>query len=203
MVRPSLKLGKAEIRKIMLRQRNGLTACEVTELSQKIEENLFSCDEFLNRQRVLFYLSFNKEVSTDSMISRSLSLKKKVYVPRINKIAKKIEICQIKSMGVDMELNSFGIREPAHAPVELPKNIDVVVIPGLAFDRSGGRIGFGSGYYDKLFAELPKSSLLIGAAYDFQILDSLQQDCWDKKVQKVMTEKETLNGLGILKPLVV
>ena len=130
-------------------------------------------------------------------------LKKKVYVPRIDKSAKKMEICQIKSMGVDMKFNNFGIREPVDAPVELPKNIDVVVVSGLAFDRSGSRVGFGGGYYDKLFAELPKITLLIGVAYNFQILDSLQQDFWDKKVQKVMTEKETLNGLGILKPLVV
>ena len=56
-----------------------------------------------------------------------------------------MEICQIKSMGVDMKLNNFGIREPVDAPVELPKNIDVVVVAGLAFDRSGGRVGFGGG----------------------------------------------------------
>ena len=174
MVCAALKLGKAEVRKIMLRQRNVLANSEVTELSQKIEENLFSCDEFLDRQRILYYLSFNKEVSTDSMISHSLTLKKKVYVPRIDKSTKKIEICQIKSMGADMELNNFGIREPLHATVELPENIDVVVIPGLAFDRSGARVGFGGGYYDALLAELPKSCLLIGVGYSFQILDSVE-----------------------------
>ena len=197
------KLDKAVVREMMVRRRNDLVASEVTELSQKIEENLFSCGDFLDRQRILYYLSFNKEVSTDSMISRSLMLQKKVYVPRISKSANKIEICQIKSLDVVMELNDFGIREPIHVPVELAENIDVVVTPGLAFDRSGGRIGFGGGYYDKLFAELPKSSLLIGVAYNFQILDSLHQDFWDKKVQQVMTEKETLNGLGIRKPLAV
>ena len=203
MVCTAPKLDKLAVREIMIRRRNDLASSEVAELSQKIEENLFSCNDFLDCQRILYYLSFNKEVSTDSMISRSLMLKKKVYVPRVNKSAKKMEICQIKSLGVDTELNDFGIREPVHVPVELPKNIDVVITPGLAFDRSGGRIGFGGGYYDRLFAELPKSSLLIGVAYSFQILDSLHQDFWDKKVQKVITEKETLNGLGIGKPLVV
>ena len=203
MVCTAPKLDKAAVRKMMVRRRNSLAAGEVTALSQKIEENLFSCDDFLDCQRILYYLSFNKEVGTDSMISRSLMLQKKVYVPRINKSAKKMEICQIKSLGVDMVLNDFGIREPVHVPVELPKNIDAVVAPGLAFDRSGGRIGFGGGYYDKLFSELPKNTLLIGIAYNFQILDSLHQDFWDKKVQKVMTEKETLNGLGIGKPLAV
>tara|TARA_A100001037_G_scaffold275530_1_gene274114 strand:- start:348 stop:941 length:594 start_codon:yes stop_codon:yes gene_type:complete len=197
MVCTALKSGKAKVRKIMAQQRNDLAVSEVTELSQKIEENLFSCDEFLDRQRILYYLSFNKEVSTDRMISRSLMLKKKVYVPRIDKSRKKMEICQIKSIGVDMKLNYFGIREPVDAPVELPRNIDVVIIPGLAFDRFGGRIGFGGGYYDTLLAELPKNSLLIGVGYSFQILDSIHQDFWDKKLQKVITEKETLNGLGI------
>jgi 5-formyltetrahydrofolate cyclo-ligase len=190
MVCTAPKLDKTAVRKMMVRRRNELAAGEVTELSQQIEENLFSCDDFLDRKRILYYLSFNKEVSTDSMISRSLMLQKKVYVPQINKSTKKMEICQIKSLGVDMELNNFGIREPVHVPVELPKNIDVVVTPGLAFDRFGGRIGFGGGYYDKLFTELPKSSLLIGIAYNFQILDSLPQDFWDKKVQKIMTEKK-------------
>ena len=114
-----------------------------------------------------------------------------------------MEICQIKSLGAEMKLNDFGIRELVHAPVESSKKIEAVVAPGLAFDRSGGRLGFGGGYYDKLFAELPKSVLLIGIAYSFQILDFLHQDFWDKKVQKVMTEKETLNGLGIRKPLAV
>ena len=197
------KLDKVAAREIMVRRRNELTASEVTKLSQKIEENLFSCEDFLDRKRILYYLSFNNEVRTDSMISRSLMLKKRVYVPRIDKSAQKLEICQIKSLSADMELNDFGIREPIHAPVELPKNIEVIVTPGLAFDRSGGRIGFGGCYYDKIFAELPKSSLLIGIAYNFQILDSLYQDFWDKKVQTVVTEKETLNGLGIRKPLVV
>ena len=200
MVCTAPKLDKAAVRKMMVRRRNSLAAGEVTELSRKVEENLFSCDDFLDRQRILYYLSFNKEVSTDRMISRSLILQQKVYVPRINKSAKKMEICQIKSLGVDMELNDFGIREPVHFTVELPKNIDVVIAPGLAFDPSGGRIGFGGGYYDKLFAELPKSCLLIGIAYNFQILDSLNQDFWDKKVQKIMTEKEILNSLVIRKP---
>ena len=103
------------------------------------------------------------------MIARSLLLQKKVYVPRINKSVKKIEICQIKSLGVEMAINSFGIREPVHAALQTPEKIDAVV-------------------------ELSKSSLLVGLAYSFQIIDSLHQDFWDQKVQRVVTEKNTLNG---------
>lgn len=181
---------------MMIQARNSLSLKEVAELSRKIEANLFSCEDFLGCQSILYYLSFGNEVSTDSMITRSLMMRKKVYVPRIIKNTKKMEICEIKSLNTGFELNDFGIREPSGVGVHivLPDVIDVVVTPGLAFDCSGGRIGFGSGYYDRLFDELPSSSLRIGVAYSFQILDSLHQDAWDNKVQKIITEKDTLNG---------
>jgi 5-formyltetrahydrofolate cyclo-ligase len=187
------KIDKAAVRKMMIRRRNDLTLNEVDSLSWKIEENLFSCKDFLNRDYVLYYLSFGKEVRTDSMIEHSLRLGKAVYVPRIIKNKKKIEVCEIKNLKTDFELNDFGIREPLGAPTASSTKIDAIVVPGLAFDSSGGRIGFGGGYYDKLFVELPGNSLCLGVAYDFQLVDSLSQDVWDKKVKKIFTEKDTLN----------
>ena len=178
----------------MIRRRNGLTQIEVADLSREIEKNLFSCEKFLSRNHILYYLSFGNEVSTDAMIVRSLSLRKKVYVPRIIKSAGKMEICEIESLENGLLLNSLGIREPSHSNTVPVAKIDAVVTPGLAFDSSGGRIGFGGGYFDKLFSELPDNSLRIGVAYDFQIVDSLHQDPWDIKVQKIITEKNTLNG---------
>ena len=191
----NLKLDKVAVRKMMTQRRNDLNAKEIIELSRKIEGNLFSCEDFLSRQHILYYLSFGKEVSTDAMIVRSLLLRKKVYVPRIKKIGKEIEICEIKSLETDFELNNFGIREPSGTCMQiLPNKIDAVVTPGLAFDCSGGRIGSGGGYFDRLFEDLPDNSLSIGIAYSFQILGSLHQDSWDKKVQKVITEEGLLKG---------
>jgi 5-formyltetrahydrofolate cyclo-ligase len=189
----SPKMDKATVRKMMIQRRNDLTLKEVDSLSRKIEENLFSCKDFLNRDYVLYYFSFGKEVRTDSMIERSLRLGKAVYVPRIIKNKNKLEICEIKNLKTDLELNDFGIREPFGVPAVLSTKIDAIVVPGVAFDFSGGRIGFGGGYYDKLFVELPSSSLCLGLAYDFQLVDSLCQDVWDKKVQNIFTEKDTLN----------
>jgi 5-formyltetrahydrofolate cyclo-ligase len=189
----SPKMDKATVRKMMIRHRNDLTLKEVDSFSRKIEENLFSCKEFLNRDYVLYYLSFGKEVRTDSMIEHSLKLGKAVYVPRIIKNKNKLEICEIKNLKTDFEVNDFGIREPFGVPAALSTKIDTIVVPGVAFDCSGGRIGFGGGYYDKLFVELLGNSLCLGLAYDFQLVDSLYQDVWDKKVQKIFTEKDTLN----------
>jgi 5-formyltetrahydrofolate cyclo-ligase len=189
----SPKMDKVAVRKVMIRRRNDLTLNEVHSLSIKIEENLFSSKDFLNRDYVLYYLSFGKEVRTDSMIEHSLRLGKAVYVPRIIKNKNKLEVCEIKNLKTGFELNDFGIREPLGAPAASSTKIDAIVLPGLAFDYSGGRIGFGGGYYDKLFVELPVNSLCLGVAYDFQLADSLYQDVWDKKVQKVFTEKDTIN----------
>jgi 5-formyltetrahydrofolate cyclo-ligase len=187
------KMDKAAVRKMMIRRRNDLTLDEVADFSREIEAKLFSCEDFLSRDSVLYYLSFGKEVRTDTMIERSLKLGKKVYVPRIIKTGNKLEICEIKSLETSFDINTFGIREPSGASVVSPTKIDAIVTPGLAFDSSGGRIGFGGGYYDRLFMELPGNSLRLGVAYGFQIVDSLHQDVWDKKVQKVFTEKDTLN----------
>jgi 5-formyltetrahydrofolate cyclo-ligase len=187
------KLDKAAARKMMIRRRNDLTLDEVVGLSREIEGNLFSCEDFLSRDSVLYYLSFGKEVRTDAMIERSLNLGKTVYVPRILKTKNKLEICEIKNLETDFDINALGIREPSGVPAVSPTKIDAIVTPGLAFDSSGGRIGFGGGYYDRLFMELPGNSLRLGVAYDFQLVDSLHQDVWDKKMQKVFTEKDTLN----------
>tara|TARA_Y100000588_G_scaffold345551_1_gene392902 strand:- start:175 stop:753 length:579 start_codon:yes stop_codon:yes gene_type:complete len=190
MVCTSLKTDKGSIRKIMLRRRNSLSGEEVINLSQKIEKNLFSWKKFLNCNHILYYLSFGSEVRTDAMIVRSLRLGKKIYVPRVLKISEKMEICEIKNLETKFLLNSFGIREPYGPNIKVvsPNKIDAVVTPGLAFDGSGGRIGFGKGYYDKLFLELPKRSLRIGIAYAFQRVKSFQQAPWDININKVVTE---------------
>ena len=191
MVCATLKLDKEYIRSTMLRHRNSLSREEVINLSCKIELNLFSWENFLSCDHILYYRSFGNEVMTDTMINRSLGLRKKVYVPRILKREGKLEICEIENLEKKFVLNSLGIPEPYGINVKTvsPGKIDAVVTPGLAFDRSGNRIGFGGGYYDKLFVELPNQSLRIGVAYDFQRVESLYQDPWDKKVHKLITEK--------------
>ncbi len=196
MVCATFKMDKKYVRNIMSRRRNSLSRKEVIDLSDKIETSLFSWKKFLSCNHILYYLSFENEVRTDSMIERSLNLGKKVYVPRILKSAGKLEICEIENLEKGFVSNSIGIREPCGVNVITvpPDKMDAVVTPGLAFDTSGGRIGFGGGYYDKLFLELSGKSLRIGIAYDFQRVKTLYQNRWDKKVQTVITEKNTLHG---------
>jgi 5-formyltetrahydrofolate cyclo-ligase len=195
MVGTSTKRNKLIVRQEMIRRRDGMSLDEVLNLSQLIEDRLFACDEFLVCQDIMFCLSFGNEVRTDEMIVRSLKDGKRVYVPILVKRERRLEVCEIKSMDQVFELGSYGIREPSlqNSKVVSPLKIDAVIAPGLAFDFSGQRVGFGGGYFDWLFKQLSVGALRLAVAYEFQIKDSVPQDSWDERVQKIFTENDTIN----------
>ena len=195
MVFYSTEVGKFAIRRDMKRRRNLMSLNKVLSLSRAVEDRVFACKSFMACRHVMFFLSFGNEVHTDEMISRALKDEKQVYVPRMSKKLKQIEICRITSMDQEFELGSYGIREPfkKKSRAVSPTIIDAVIAPALAFDRSGGRLGFGGGYFDWLFKQLRDKALRFGVAYEFQVLESMSLDFWDERVQKIFTENETIN----------
>ena len=190
-----MKMDKFAIRQDMRRKRDAMTLDDVLNSSRAIEDKLFANKEFSSYQNVLFFLSFGNEVRTDEIIMRSLNDRKKVYVPRLIKRERRMEVCEITDMDQEFELGSYDIREPSrkNSKVVSPANVDAVIAPGLAFDRSGARIGYGGGYFDWLFKQLPEGALRLGVAYDFQVVDSIPQDSWDEKVQTIITENDTIS----------
>ena len=168
---------------------------DVLNSSQAIEDRLFACKDFSVCQNIMFVLSFGNEVRTDEMITRSLKDRKQVYVPRMMIRERRLEVCEITDMDQEFELGSYDIREPfqSNSKVVSPTKVDAVIAPGLAFDRSGARIGFGRGYFDWLFKHLPDEAVRMGVAYEFQVMDSIPQDSWDERVQMIFTESDTIN----------
>lgn len=191
----SMKADKLAVRQNMRRRRDDMSLDDVLNLSRAIEDRLFACKDFLACRNILFFLSFDNEVRTDEMIVRCLEDGRRVYVPRLIKRERRLEVCEITDMNQEFELGSFDIREPSRqsSKVVSPTIIDAVIAPGLAFDRSGGRIGFGGGYFDWLFKQLPEDALRFGVAYEFQVMASIPQDSWDEKVQKIFTDNDTIN----------
>jgi 5-formyltetrahydrofolate cyclo-ligase len=195
MVFASMKMDKFAVRQDMRRRRDAMSLDDVLNLSRAIEDRLFACKDFSVCQNIMFVLSFGNEVRTDEMITRSLKDSKQVYVPRLITRERRLEVCEITDMDQEFELGSYDIREPSrsNSKVVSPSIIDAVIAPGLAFDRSGGRIGFGGGYFDWLFKQLPDEALRLGVAYEFQVVDSIPQDSWDERVHTIFTENDTIN----------
>ena len=195
MVFASKKMDKFAVRQDMRRRRDAMSLDDVLNLSRAVEDRLFSCKDFSSCQNIMFFLSFGNELRTDEMITRALKDGKQVYVPRLIKRERRLEVCEINDMDQEFELGSYDIREPSqsNSKVVSPSIIDAIIAPGLAFDRSGGRIGFGGGYFDWLFKQLPDEALRLGVAYEFQVVGSIPQDSWDERVQTIFTENDTIN----------
>jgi len=158
--------------------------------SLAIKDKLIRKPEFKNAQIILFYASYDGEVDTFEMMKTAQSLGKTVCLPGINKAENKIEPRSVASLATDLEAGPYGIKEPnADKTVKVgAESIDLVVVPGVAFDMNSNRLGRGGGYYDRFLNGLPAKTPKIGLAFDFQMVDSLSaQEEHDVPVSCVLT----------------
>ncbi len=185
---------KKVIRKEMISLRNQMTKEQVDFLSQKIISTLAKLNIFKNSQRIMLYLSFDNEVDTFGLIEYCKELGKKIIVPFCEKEEKKILPTEIKSVEDDLIRSNFGYLEPKKELVKpvSTENIDLIIIPGLAFDKGCYRLGFGGGYYDRFLGELNFTIPTIGLIYDSQVVDMLPREDYDMQVDYVITDKRII-----------
>lgn len=180
---------KHKIRKHIKGIAESYSALEKNRKSGIIRNKLFNEEAFKKAKVVMFYVSLKDEVNTYLMIDEALKTGKRVAVPVILKEEKRLIAGEIKNRLEDLERQHFGIYQPRQDVVrEVPLNdIDLVVVPGVAFDKKNIRLGRGHGYYDRFLSGLPKSARTIGLAYDFQVVEDLPQDPHDIPVWKTIT----------------
>ena len=182
---------KHAIRREILSLRENHEETERTKKDEIIKKKLFSLPEFKKAKSVLFYVSIKGEVRTKDMIRESLKSGKKVLVP-VSKVKEKtLEVSGIRSLK-DMVPKSFGVPEPKNPKIVSPEAIDLVIIPGIAFDGEGNRVGYGMGFYDRFLEKIRKHIPLIALAYDFQIVSEIPTHGKDVRVHKIVTEKEII-----------
>ena len=174
---------KKEIRTAMLKKRASYPQEELQKQSSEIAENLFARMEYQACKTLFCYVSFRKEADTHRIIEKALSDGKKVAVPKVE--GKEMHFYRIESLQ-ELSISSCGILEPDRVcePV-LPKDGDLMAVPGAAFDRKGFRIGYGGGYYDRYLKDFP-NVYTIGLAYDFQMMEELPTDTYDLAVKDVI-----------------
>jgi len=174
---------KAEIRKDALILRNSLK--EKLALDKKIYTLLTSSDFYKSAKTVMCYLSFGSEVDTKEIVTALLADKKTVCAPRCLKNSI-MEAVKFDSLS-ELSPGDYGILTPSGEEVINPKDIDLIIVPGAAFNKKFHRIGYGKGYYDRFLAKT--NALSCGLFYEFQQID-FTEDMYDIPLNYIITENK-------------
>jgi 5-formyltetrahydrofolate cyclo-ligase len=198
----SIVRAKIAIRKTIIQKREKLGDFKKNEKSIAIAKHLFGMDEFKKSKSVFCFLSTSSEVQTDWIIRESLGFGKQVLVPLLDSEEANLQVASLPSMDIEFVTGIYGVREPApkFRKVVHFSSIDFVVVPGLAFDIFGNRLGHGGGFYDKFFKKISRDVTRVAIAYDFQLLDKIPYTELDEPVHFLVTEVTTLkchNSKGI------
>ncbi|MFC2174363.1 5-formyltetrahydrofolate cyclo-ligase [archaeon] len=175
---------KHEIRKEALCRREG--GHDPTGKSSEIAERLFEQPEYKQAKKILLYFSIGSEVDTCRILKDALETKE-VYLPYVD--GDRMGFSRVKSLR-DLEPGEYGIPEPVNKEENNPEIIDLVIVPGIAFDETGHRVGYGGGYYDR-FLPMAKANT-IALAYDVQVIKDIPAEHHDQPVKKIVTEKRVI-----------
>lgn len=176
---------KQEIRRLIKARKALLTAGERLAAAAAVFDRLEQSAAFKVADRILMYNSLPDELSTREFIARWAG-RKHFYLPRVNGV--NLDILPYDS--TRMALGAFHIEEPQGDDVVDPAEIELVIVPAVAYDRRGNRVGRGKGFYDRLLADTRATK--IGVAYDFQLVEDIEADLHDVPVDFVITESHHL-----------
>lgn len=188
---------KHNLKSEIFRKRKALSKIEAEEKSEAIREKLFSLNEFKDAKNVMFYASFNNEADTIETIKELLKNKgenkKNVIVSYVGKNNPILQLSVLNKFN-DLEPKTFGILEPKKNKIKNfdINKLDLVIVPGIAFDKNGHRIGYGHGYYDRFLKKISSKAKKIGLAFDFQLIEKIPEERHDIPMDIIITEKRIL-----------
>ncbi len=183
---------KKQIRKRMLALRNAMTHDDVVSKSEAIVQKVLQTNEYKEAQNILLYADYCHEVMTRALFEDALLHKKKVYFPKSDGLTNTMEFYQVVSVTQLFE-GYKGIREPKADPkkrfVWRQTEDTLVIIPGVAFDTNGYRIGYGKGFYDRYLSD-KRPITTMALAFACQITEEMiPTDAYDIKMDKIVTEE--------------
>lgn len=192
---PPHTMDKSTLRKAMLARRSALAPADVRAASLRVAALVETLDAWQQAREVLVYLAFGGEVETTALLDALYRRGVRVLAPRCRPgQAGLLDVACVTCLS-QLAPGAYGIPEPH--PELCPALDDFLpgaaLIPAVAFDRRGGRLGFGQGYYDRLLAG-PEfaDTFLVGLAHGFQVVDALPVDPWDRPVHVVVTDEEII-----------
>ena len=175
-------MNKSEMRAMIRQQKRALTEQQIEKASLELGEKFFACEQYQNAKTIYGYMPYNQEVRTVPMLERAMRDGKQVAVPKVYGEEMKFILMEDLSR---VEKGYAGIPEPiADGPVAEDETA-LVLMPGLAFDPWGHRIGYGGGFYDKFLASEPGHPT-VALCYGFQMFPHLETEEFDKSVDLVI-----------------
>lgn len=181
---------KRSLRRSMLAHRRSLSEEEFRSTSLLIQRTFLETEEYRRASIIVVYASIHNEVATELIAQSALESGKIVAFPVV--VAHGLVFRQVKAES-SMKSGAFGIMEPCpDCRVLRPDEVDVFVLPGIAFDLKGDRIGYGKGFYDKTLHRMEEQGKLVGLCYDFQLVDEIVGEPHDVKMDLIITEKRVV-----------
>ncbi|MBC5630983.1 5-formyltetrahydrofolate cyclo-ligase [Clostridium sp. NSJ-6] len=185
-------MDKKIIRKSVLKLRRNIKDEERGVWDKSIFDLLVNSKIYKDAQSIFIYVSCKDEVDTKEIIDYSLKNDKAIYVPKINIEDKTMKAIRIHSLN-ELYVNKYGILEPNIVDKNyIDSDFDLIVLPGIAFDKVGNRIGYGGGYYDKYLSVLECRINKVALAYGFQVLDNIEYEDHDIRVDYIITNKQLI-----------
>lgn len=188
-------MDKKILRNKMLSLRNQLSIKECARRSEQITYHLLNTDTYQRAEYLLIYMHYQKEVMTNQIITHALNAGKHVFVPRVS--GKDMEFYEIHSFE-DCECGFHGILEPSETCISFSKfcptaispskQNTLMILPGLAFDATGHRLGYGGGYYDRYLSQKGIACAKMAIAYSFQMIENVPYEEYDILVDDVITD---------------
>ncbi len=187
---------KKDFRKKIIKHRNNKNTDFISKNSQIITEKLLSMECIKNSNTIMLYLDFNNEVKTDQLITKLIYLRKTVAAPVTIKDERKLIPFKVTDLKDGINIGAYGIREPKQDPYNKlnVKDIDILIVPAVAYDKNCYRLGYGGGFYDRFIERLRDDAITIGIAFDLQVFDSIPKENHDAQLNYVITENNMYIG---------
>jgi len=189
-------LNRSEVRQAVLKSRMSLSPDQVHEKSRVITGRILSMEAYLRSRSLMVYVDFRNEVQTGDLIAHALAAGKRVSVPITDVKGKRLTPSRLLDYPGDLTPGAWGILEPGPGcvrPVD-PAELDLVVVPGVAFDTGGNRLGYGGGFYDRFLPRTGSGAVYIAPAFELQVVEHVFPGDHDIPIHFIVTEERIITG---------
>lgn len=178
------------LRKEMLKARGALTPAQVMEKSALVTQRLLAMEEYRRASTIMAYMDFRNEAQTGELVVAAMGAGKKVAIPCTDIAGRRLVPSLITNYPGDLQPGAWGIPEPkprSLKPLD-PAEIDLVIVPGVAYDLRGNRLGYGGGFYDRFLQRTKPGAIYVAPAFELQLRLDVYPCLHDVPVHFIVTE---------------